>query len=255
MPEPTLPISQQDSSSEQLPTRDNTSSGFLQNTALRYAAGDLNEEEAAAFETLLANDQNARDALSESVRLSAAAIGQAPPAPHPSFRSAIRERLLGWCPGWLAPRAYRGHPLLWAGLGAVTIGTCTVFGLSLIETEPVPRVQPASIPSPLPDGHGPSSEIAETAIAPEPRSEVSETMIGTTLTREHVVGSTTSAACNAEPTANPTVAEIWASLSTPDHVEKAHDDELKWRHKLREMGAIHPGRPSPASSFNDLREP
>ena len=45
--------------------------------------------------------------MSEAVRLSAAAIGQSPPAPHTSFRAAIRERLMGLWPTWLARRAYR----------------------------------------------------------------------------------------------------------------------------------------------------
>jgi len=75
----------------------------LQTTALRYAAGDLTPGETAVFEAQLANDQNARDALAEAVRLSAAAIGQKPPTPHPSFRATIRARL-----SWGRDR---GHPL------------------------------------------------------------------------------------------------------------------------------------------------
>ncbi len=55
----------------------------------------------------------------------------------PSFRARlIRERLLGWYPAWLARRSYRGHPLAWAGLGAVVVAACLVIGLSLTESEP-----------------------------------------------------------------------------------------------------------------------
>src|SRR4051812_28483228 len=111
----------------------------LQATALRYAAGDLNAAEVAAFEARLAADQDARDALSEAVRLSAAALGQSSPTPHRSFRQAIRERLLGWCPPWLARRAYRGHPLAWAALGALAVAGATVLGLSLANRLPGPK--------------------------------------------------------------------------------------------------------------------
>src|SRR5262249_58633732 len=94
----------------------------LQAQALRYAAGDLLPAEAEAFEARLATDQAARDAVAEAVRLSAAALGQDPPAPDRSFRALIRERLFArWVPGWLTRRAYRGHPLAWAGLGAVVV--------------------------------------------------------------------------------------------------------------------------------------
>jgi len=72
----------------------------LQATALRYAAGDLTSAESAAFETRLTTDQDAREALAEAVRLSAAALGQEPPQPDRTFRAAIRERLLGCCPTW-----------------------------------------------------------------------------------------------------------------------------------------------------------
>src|SRR5215207_1273408 len=74
----------------------------LQATALRFAANDLPPEEAA------------QDALAEAVRLSAKALGQAPPAPHRSFRTLVRERLRG------GPRAHR-HPAAWAALGAVAV--------------------------------------------------------------------------------------------------------------------------------------
>ncbi|MBA4064156.1 MAG: hypothetical protein C0501_10670 [Isosphaera sp.] len=182
----------------------------LQTTALRYAAGDLPPAEAAAFEGRLAADQAAREALGEAVRLSAAALGQAPPSPHRSYRALIRERLTGCCPGWLARRAYRGHPLVWAGLGAAAVAACAVVGLSL--AEPVPTATPVAAPVPV------------VAVAPAPR-EVEE-------------------AGGDEPS----VAEVWAALSTPEHVEKTHDDEMRWRQKFRDAAAF-PARPA------DGREP
>jgi hypothetical protein len=201
----------------------------LQATALRYAAGDLTPLEAAAFEARLAHDQEARDALGEAVRLSAAALGQAPPEPHRSFRAAIRERLVGWCPAWLARRAYRGHPLAWAGVGAVAVAACTLVGLSLADREPAPGEQlaPAAAvaPAPRPAEPAPGPREAESFVAATPA-----------------------------PPCGDSVAEIWANLSDTESVEKAHDDEMKWRQKLRDAGALHPGRPS-ATADPDRPEP
>jgi hypothetical protein len=169
----------------------------LQTTALRYAAGDLPPAEASAFEGRLAADQDARDALGEAVRLSAAALGRSPPTPHRSYRALIRERLTGWCPGWLARRAYRGHPLAWAGLGGAAVAACAAVGLSPADPDPVGPPAVAVVPVPV------------VAVAPAPR-EV-----------EDVGGDELS------------VAEVWAALSTPEHVEKAHDDEMRWRQRVR----------------------
>jgi hypothetical protein len=74
------------------------------------------------------------------------------------------------------------------------------------------------------------------------------------MPREHTA-SMASANINDEHAAKPSVAEIWAELSTPDHLEKMHEEELRWRQKLREMGTVHPGRTAPTASINDHREP
>ena len=42
----------------------------------------------------------------------------------------------------------------------------------------------------------------------------------------------------------PTEAEIWAELSTPEHVAHTHDEELRWRHRLRDLHILHPTRPT-----------
>jgi hypothetical protein len=225
---------------------------LLQNMALRYAARDLDPNETVAFETRLANDQGARDALSEAVRLSAAALGRAPPAPHSSFRSAIRERLLGWCPGWLARRAYRGHPLAWAGLGAAAVAVCAVFGLYLTEVES--KRAATSTPKGATAQSANVSELKDETSDADSDPEKSETMAIAPMPRDRGV-LPPSVDCNDEHACKPSVAQIWAELSTPDHVEKAHEEELRWRHKLREMGAIHPGRPAATASINEPREP
>jgi hypothetical protein len=189
----------------------------LQGTALRYAAGDLTPADAAAFEARLAEDQDARDALAEAVRLSAAAIGQTPPAPHPSFRAAIRARL--------DLRGSRGHPFVWVGLGAAAAAACTLIGLTLADRGPREVAAPGSAPvrtEGAPAPHPP--ERPAVAAAPHPREAAT-------------------AAVAADPPAPVTcgddeprsVAEIWAGLSNTDHVEKAHDDELRLRQHFRSL--------------------
>ncbi len=201
----------------------------LQAIALRYAAGDLGPDEAAAFEARLATDQEARDALSEAVRLSAAALGQEPPTPSPSLRSAVRDRLLGRSPAWFARRLYRGHPLLWAGLGSVVVGAASLVALCLVDPaefrgdveEPV--ISPRLVPPAAADRRA------------EPTSSPREP--------EAVAHVETPPAPAAETEAvGPTVAEIWAEWSTQEHVEKAHEDEIRWRHKMQNMPGLPFGR-------------
>jgi hypothetical protein len=249
MPEPTVSLNERcSSSSAPLNTAESANPMFLQNLALRYAASELNPVETAAFEARLGKDQDAREALSEAVRLSAAALRQAPLTPNPSLRAKIRERLIGWYPIWLARREYRGHPLAWAGFGALAVATCTVLGLSLTERETISTTNGTSTLS------AGASSISPTAIAPEPRAAEPESMAIAPAPRDQTTAPIAPPSCN-EPGVNPSVAEIWAALSTPDHIEKDHEEELKWRQKIREIGGMHTGRPSSTSSFNDSREP
>jgi hypothetical protein len=218
----------------------------LQTMALRYAAGELDEVESVDFESRLAEDQQAREALSEAVRLSAAALGQSPPAPHRSFRAVIRERLEGWRPAWLARRAYRGHPLAWTAIGAAAVAGCTILGLTLVEDTPPPR-GPAAIES---ASSHPSPGVS---LAPRPRPTETATLEAAPPPRE--AATVAIAATTAEPSHSRSVAEIWADLSTPDHVEKTHDEELRWRHRMRDHGLHHAARPGAAGIAGDSREP
>lgn len=194
----------------------------LQAAALRYAAGDLTAAETAAFEARLAHDQKARDALEEAVRLSAAALGQRPPAAHQSFRAAVREKLTGWNLPGFARRAYRGHPFAWAGLGAATVAACTVIGLTLADRTSAPV-----------------DEGLQAAVVLEPEPVAPDSAVA--LTNPQDCDPALLAACGGESTGN-SVAEIWAHLSTPDQVEKLHDDEIRWRDKLRSLGIFPVGR-------------
>lgn len=209
----------------------------LQTTALRYAASDLSPGEASAFESRLADDQEARDALSEAVRLSAAALGQAAPEPDHTFRSAMRERLTGWCPDWLARRAYRGHPLAWAGLGAVVVTMCTFVGLSFAKRAP----EAAQVASPLPAPTFPG--LVQTQAVEEPAPMPQEVEPPTAV-------NATPAVCG--DAATQSVAEMWAQLSTTEHVEKTHDEEMRWRHKFHGGSVLFPVRPQTGDA---IREP
>lgn len=152
--------------------------------ALRYAAGDLPAGERDAFELRLAVEQSARDALAEAIRLSASALGQAPPTPSSAVRAGVRERLF---PTWLTRlfprRSYRGHPAAWAGLGGGVTAAVALVWLSLAgEPSPapfgetqhsfrraLPAVQPVTGAEPdpaVPDSHEATPVAAEPAAIP-----------------------------------------------------------------------------------------
>ena len=93
--------------------------GELTLTALLYAGGELGGAERDAFEQRLAGDQAARDALADAVRTTLALGGTADLRPDPAYRAGVRRRLRpSWWRRLTARRSYRGHPLLWVGLGA-----------------------------------------------------------------------------------------------------------------------------------------
>ncbi len=156
-----------------MPHREPT--GELAFRALRYAAGELAGAEADAFEARLATDAAAREALGESVRLSAAVAGIAASGPSSGAFTAIRDRLFPTPLRRLFPiRSYRGHPALWVGLGILTAGS---VGLAWeLTTAPVPLsvvaapLIPASVEPPmLPAESVPSTPVAGMEPAqPEP---------------------------------------------------------------------------------------
>jgi len=101
-------------------------------TALRFAAGELSPAEASQFAARIAADQEARDALEEAYRLSAAVLGQPVPAPAPGVRQQLCDRLSFDPLVRLFPRRlYRGHPLAWAMVGGLLAAALTVFGVWL----------------------------------------------------------------------------------------------------------------------------
>jgi anti-sigma-K factor RskA len=86
-----------------------------------YAAGELDESAAAAFECRLADDQAARDALCAAVRDREVTADPCGPVPDPRYRERVRQRLHK--PAWrrvVGRVGYREHPSLWAVAGAAT---------------------------------------------------------------------------------------------------------------------------------------
>lgn len=107
--------------------------------ALLYSSGELEGEEAAAFEARLAVDQEARDALAQAVELTLTAAGERR-APDAEWREETRARLLQRASLWqrmAGPRVYRGHPAVWSIFGALAASLI----LSLMQPPPTTTTQ------------------------------------------------------------------------------------------------------------------
>jgi hypothetical protein len=199
----------------------------LESLALRFAARDLPPPEAEAFEARLAGDQSARDALAEAVRLSAAALGQEPPRPDRSFRAVIRARLRG--ARWLTRRAYRGHPLVWAGVGGGLVAAATLLALSLAGTASPESAQPSALAA------APAAPVLPPIEPAGDQSKMASACDGCPVVVH--------AAADSPDDSTRTAAEIWAELSTPGHVEKTRDDEIRLHNLLKHLHAGHPNHP------------
>lgn len=151
--------------------------------ALRYAAADLPADEMTAFEERLADDQPARDALAEAIRLSASAVGQSPPVPSAGVRTGVRDRLFPTRFTRLFPRkSYRGHPATWAALGGGLATAVAVLVVSLdgdpptadvtpVPTDrarPLPLIHLAPPPPSVPDGNQAVAPTAPPTAIPAP---------------------------------------------------------------------------------------
>jgi hypothetical protein len=115
--------------------------------ALLYTSGDLEEQEAAAFEQRLGEDQTAREAVSEAVQLALVSNFQTPAAPDRTYRERVRQRLQPHRRFWhwlVGQRIYPGHPALWGTLGATVV--LLVFGFlnTPAALAPPPAADPAA---------------------------------------------------------------------------------------------------------------
>lgn len=209
----------------------------LRDLALRYAAGKLTAVEAAAFEARLASDPQAREAVAEAVCLSAAVLQCPPPSPDPSFRVAACERIVHpHRPRWLTRRAYHGHPLFWTALGASSVAAVAVAVIAFFP--PYHSGSPSANPPPLP------------ALAPSPSHPTDSPLppgnfatVSTPADEPPTLPPTDSVAQASSDDVHATVAELWADMSTPERVEKACDEERRWRQKVRDLTFHPPYRP------------
>lgn len=168
--------------------------------ALLYAAGELEQAEAAEFEKRLADDQAAREALAQAVYLARSLAGQQPPTPDPAYRAEVRRRLRppGFWRRLLAPRLYPGHPALWTGVGAAA---AIAFTLAVMHAPESRGRDPIPVPIAV--------ERPEPAAVPRPAD-------------------TTSAA---------DVAKVWAALHNSEHLARAREEEIRRRGRAEDRPA------------------
>jgi hypothetical protein len=134
--------------------REKAETGDLMLLALLYTGDELDEQEKAAFEGRLGHDQAARDALAQAVQVSL--LLTSAPGPDPAYREKVRQRLRpSWWRRLAGRRSYRGHPLLWGGLGAaaaalvlLTWGQPSVFSTP----QAVREIIVLRAPEPAPEG-------------------------------------------------------------------------------------------------------
>lgn len=126
--------------------------------ALFYAADLLERNEATAFELLLGENQEVRDALARAASYLYGGGGAEPVRPDPAYRQRVlqkmpRPSLLAWL---FSRRSYRGHPLLWcaASAAAAVVGVLTFLSPPAEEAVPGPgplplvkQIKPAEAPA------------------------------------------------------------------------------------------------------------
>ena len=116
--------------------------------ALLYSSGELEGDEATAFEARLAVDQEARDALAQAVELTLTATGERR-APDEVWREETKRRLLQRVSLWqrlAGPRVYRGHPAVWSIFGALAASLVLTLMQQMPTTHTTQaRVEPARV--------------------------------------------------------------------------------------------------------------
>src|SRR5436190_10159673 len=134
--------------------------------ALLYAGGALPPCEARAFEVLLSQDQQAREALGLAAQVVHSADPDADVLPRTAYRQRLRERFAPrpavW--SWLCHRRnYPGHPAVWSGLGAAAAALLLFALVRAFWAQPdTPTAAPAT-PVPLQEAKAPTppAELAE----------------------------------------------------------------------------------------------
>lgn len=168
--------------------------------AFLFAAGDLEDGRAASFLQRLADEQPAREALSQVVHAAGSLAGGVPVVPDPAYRAAVRDRLrpspaVAASP---APRLRRGHPFLWLAAGAAAM----YLLMDSLAWQPGPR--------PLPPVSAPAQRSAP---APGPFLAAVEQD-------------------------GPAAATLWADLHTPDRLARVHDEEERRKSRIEDLHRV-----------------
>jgi anti-sigma-K factor RskA len=99
--------------------------------AFRYANGELDKVAAAAFESRLADDQAARDALCAAVCLRQSMTSDTELTPDPAYREGVRVRLQASRRRVAGRIGFRGTPTTWA-LGGAAAAALLLVTLRLV---------------------------------------------------------------------------------------------------------------------------
>jgi hypothetical protein len=168
--------------------------------AMLYAGGQLDEEDAKAFEHRLADDQAAREALCQAMQVLEPVDVPSALRPDPGYRQKVRAQLLVTGCFWqrlFAVRAHRGHPLLW-GLSGAALAFVLFAGFEAWQSK----------------DSGGSAHVAV--------NEPSSAQTG--MIDEYDTLAET--------------ADIWAAMHPSDHLLKAHDDEARRRNRAQERSRL-----------------
>jgi len=102
----------------------NSDSDNLEIQALLYATGELEGAELTRFEKRLGEDQEAREALCQTMGMTLALSGHVPSVPDPSYRAVVRQRLFPPQPvwqGWVRPTIRWSSPAVWTAAGTLLV--------------------------------------------------------------------------------------------------------------------------------------
>jgi hypothetical protein len=186
-------------------TRIDSDGDHFQLQALLYAAGELEGAELSRFEKRLGEDQEAREALCQTMGITLALSGRVPATPHPAYRELVRARLFPSQPfwqSWVWPGGKWTHPAIWTV--AALLGVLLVLGV----THP-------------PWGKGPDIE---------PNRATADSAQGGHRGATQDEG--------ARPLPSPEAATFWSELSNSEHLSKARDEEFRRRGRVQEFQSL-----------------
>lgn len=206
-----------------LEDRSSRFSDDLLREAMLYAAGELDRPTTAAFEARLANDQAAREALAEAVRLTTALFAPQNAQPNRAYRRVVRQKLgLAYiCELQRRQRFWQHTSAALAALSAVLLLVVQFWSKSLEKSaaesfvQAIPELDRLVLPtvSPIePLTMASRSLPANTPPAP-PKADAVDRLL-----------------------ADPNAAVIWAKIPWSGHIEKATQQKqrrLQWQQRMR----------------------